>query len=132
MKKEWPYEDIVNLPHHVSRVHTPMPVIKRAAQFAPFAALNGYEDAIEETARLTDEMIILSESAAEELNRKLSEALMSGQKVTLTWFVPDEKKAGGAYEETTGRIRRIEAGVILMQEGLRIQTDRVVEVRIIG
>ena len=65
MKKDtntggWPYEDIVNLPHHVSTRHTPMPMIKRAAQFAPFAALAGFDDAIAETARLTDERVDLT------------------------------------------------------------------------
>ena len=68
----WPYEDIVNLPHHVSDTHTPMPMIKRAAQFAPFAALTGYDDAVEETARLTDAMIELSDEQVAELNRKLN------------------------------------------------------------
>ena len=56
MKKPWPYEDIVNLPHHVSKKHPPMPMINRAAQFAPFAALTGYDDAIRESTRLTDEI----------------------------------------------------------------------------
>ncbi len=128
MNKEWPYEDIVNLPHHVSDIHTPMPELKRAAQFAPFAALTGYEDAIHETARLTDEMLVLSETAMDDLNRKLQEALQGGQVITITWFVPDEKKSGGAYREITGRIRKIESGVIFMEDGTRIQTDRLFDI----
>ena len=79
----WPYEDIVNLPHHVSIRHTPMPMNKRAAQFAPFAALTGYEDAVAETARLTDNRIVLTEDAAQDLNRKITYALEQGLELEL-------------------------------------------------
>ena len=106
----WPYEDIVNLPHHVSDRHTPMPMIKRAAQFTPFAALTGYDDVIAETARLTDDRIVLTEDAAQELSRKISYALEYGLEIRIVHFVPDERKAGGSYRETKGKIRKIEMG----------------------
>ena len=67
------YSDIINLPHHVSRNHPPMPMMNRAAQFAPFAALTGYEDVIQETGRLTDEFIELSDDDKERLNQKIAE-----------------------------------------------------------
>ena len=124
----WPYEDIVNLPHHVSLRHVPMPMIKRAAQFAPFAALTGYEDAVAETARLTDNRVDLTEEAVGELSRKVNEAFLDGREVRIVYFVPDEKKAGGAYRETAGKIRKIEMGEILLEDGQRIPAEAVVKV----
>ena len=124
----WPYEDIVNLPHHVSASHTPMPMNKRAAQFVPFAALTGYDDAVAETARLTDEQIDLTEEAVGELNLKINEALAARREIRLVYFVPDEKKAGGAYKEATGKIRKIEQGGIVLEDGSRIPVGSVVEI----
>ena len=123
--KQWPYEDIVNLPHHVSKVHSQMDMIKRAAQFAPFSALTGYEDAVEETARLTDERIELDETALEELNRKMTEAMRNGKEIQITYFVPDERKAGGSYTTIKSRISKIIMGKICMENGMQIPTDRV-------
>ena len=123
----WPYEDIVSLPHHVSSRHTPMPMIKRAAQFAPFAALTGYEDAVAETARLTDNRIVLTEDAAQDLNRKITYALEQGLELRIVHFVPDDKKAGGLYRETRGKIRKIEMGAVVMEDGQRIPVTDVVE-----
>ena len=104
--EKWPYEDIVNLPHHVSDTHVPMPMIKRAAQFAPFAALTGYEAAVSETARLTDDMIELTDTAMDELDRRMREG-MDGR-MTITYFVPDERKAGGETVTVTEKVRRID------------------------
>ena len=106
-----PYDDIIDLPHHRSKTHPPMPVADRAAQFAPFAALTGYEDMIEEAARLTDAAPSLTEEERERLDRKLQALLacpdpVSG--VTVTWFVPDEKKAGGSYQEAAGTVTKID------------------------
>ena len=125
---EWPYEDILGLPHHVSSRHTPMPMIKRAAQFAPFAALTGYGDAVAETARLTDDRVDLTEEAVSELSRKISEAFQEGVEIRIVHFVPDEKKAGGAYAETVGRIRKIEWGELVLEDGRRIPGENVIEV----
>ena len=126
--EEWPYEDIVNLPHHVSKKHPQMPMIKRAAQFAPFAALAGYDDAVEETARLTDEMVELEDSAVDELHRKINEALCSGGEVTVTYFVPDTKKSGGRYVRTAGLIKKAGMGRIVMNDGLSIPVESIREI----
>lgn len=128
------YGDIIDLPHHVSSVHPHMPVIDRAAQFAPFAALTGYGDVIKETARQTDAKPELTEDEKEMLNYKLRFVCeFPGEKsdVTITYFVPDAKKEGGAYHEVSGRIRRVDAdsGVIIMEEGAGIRTECVVDIR---
>ncbi|MCQ4862743.1 hypothetical protein [Pseudoflavonifractor phocaeensis] len=102
------YDDIIHLPHHVSATRPRMPMLDRAAQFSPFAALTGYEAAMRETARLTDQRVELDESAKVELDRKLRLLLsLPGQpEVSITYFRPDERKEGGAYETATGRIKK--------------------------
>jgi len=107
------YDDIINMPHHVSRKHPQMPMEERAAQFAPFAALVGYEDAVEETARLTDKRIELDEEAKNILDMKfqmLNEQLkvQIHPQVTILYFVPDLKKDGGKYIKISGTIKRID------------------------
>jgi hypothetical protein len=106
-----PYEDIIDLPHHVSGKHPPMDMEKRAAQFMPFRALTGYEDAVAETARLTQRKIDLSEEEKADLDmglRILVEKLSERPKIQVTYFMPDEYKEGGSYEVLTGRVRRID------------------------
>ena len=122
------YSDIINLPHHVSKRHPPMPMIKRAAQFAPFAALTGYDDAVEETARVTDEMVVLTEERFDELNRMIRLAIKEKCMVRIEYFEPDKKKTGGSFRELTGRIRKVEMDVIFMYDGMRVMVDRVVKV----
>ncbi len=105
------YSDIINLPYRKSKKHPPMPVHDRAAQFAPFAALTGYDEAIDETARLTDKKLELSEEQIRMLNEKmhwLEENLGSRPMVTVYFFVPDSKKAGGSYMTVHGNVRRID------------------------
>ncbi len=94
-----PYDDIINLPHHVSERHPQMSMYNRAAQFAPFAALTGHDSAITEAARLTEAEEELSESDAEVLNRKLAylQSLDEKPTISVTYFVPDDKKEGGSY-----------------------------------
>ena len=108
MKTE--YDDIIDLPHHVSKVHPQMPLSARAAQFSPFAALVGYEDVIDETARLTEPKRELDESEKAELDRKLG-ILMSrlGERplIRIEYFVPDERKDGGRYVTKSGSIVKI-------------------------
>lgn len=102
------YEDIINLPHHVSSKRPQMPMLDRAAQFSPFAALTGYDDAIHETARLTNNKVDLSEEEKETLDRKqqiLSEKLSNHPALTITYFVPDAKKSGGAYVTISGNLK---------------------------
>lgn len=127
--KEFPYEDIVHLPHHVSKTHPQMPRTDRAAQFAPFAALTGHAAAIEETARLTDYEREPGEEEAERLNRQytvLQEHIAEQPGVTFTYFVPDGKKAGGAYAAKTGNVRRIDGHdrAIILTDGSRIPMER--------
>lgn len=105
------YDDIIDLPHHVSPRRAGMILADRAAQFSPFAALTGYEDVIEETGRLTEGITELTESAWESLNEKLyflSQHASQNPSVTVTWFVPDERKSGGRYVTATGQIKRVD------------------------
>ena len=107
------YDDIINMPYHVSKKHPQMPMEERAAQFAPFAAIVGYEDAVEETARLTDKRIELDEEAKNILNMKfqmLNEQLkvQIHPQVTIMYFVPDLKKDGGKYIKISGTIKKFD------------------------
>ena len=111
MKPTDKYDDIINMPHHRSQIRPSMPIIDRAAQFSPFASLTGYDAAVEETARLTDEKTELTEDAKSILNEKIqmiAEAIDMQPIVSITHFVPDKKKAGGAYVTTVGRVKRID------------------------
>ena len=127
-----PYEDIINLPHPTSPRHPRMPMIDRAAQFSPFAALTGYEAAIKETARLTVQKIHLDQDAQAALDEKLrllAETIDGYPEVTITYFLPDKKKAGGEYVTASGRIRKIdmyEQAIILMN-GTRIPIDDILD-----
>ena len=123
-----PYTDIIDLPHHVSRNHPQMPLRDRAAQFAPFAALTGYEAVVGETARLTTVKRELDAQEAEELNRQLAaviEHLSERPEVTVEYFVPDERKAGGAYVTVTGRARHVSVPekTLVMADGTVIPMD---------
>ena len=104
------YDDIINLPHHVSKKHPQMSLHDRAAQFSQFAALTGHKAAINETARLTDEKQILSEDVIAKLNEQLNlikENISTNPIVTITYFVPDDRKSGGAYISNTGVVKKI-------------------------
>ena len=110
MKNIEDYSDIIDLPYRPSKNHTPMDRLNRAAQFAPFAALTGFGEAINETGRLVDEKIELSASEVEELNEKLrflGENLEKNQRVSLVYFVPDERKNGGEYRFFGGTLKKI-------------------------
>ena len=129
------YDDIINLPHHVSTTHTPMPVADRAAQFSPFAALTGYEDAIDETARLTQDWIELDENEKERLNEKfqqIKEQLPTHPQVIFTYFEPDQKKQGGAYLTVEGRVKKIDEyrGAFILEDGREVLIESIVGVEI--
>ena len=94
------YDDIIRLSRPVSEKHPRMSMTDRAAQFSPFAALTGYDAAVQETARRTDARIELDEDAKEEIDRRLRQ-LQPGEPVTVTYFRPDDRKAGGAYLTVT-------------------------------
>lgn len=105
------YDDIINLPHHTSTKHPQMSIEARAAQFAPFAALTGYEDEVKETARLTNEKIELDEEAKSILDNKIQmllEQLSSRFNVSFTFFLPDDRKSGGRYEIISGIVKKID------------------------
>ena len=134
------YADIIDLPCPRSAKHPPMSLHDRAAQFAPFAALAGYDEMIDEEARLTDRQILHGESGLEELDRKLrllSRELDAGcrPEVSALVFVPDARKAGGRYETVTGRARRLvphEKKLILLGEGspaeeISLDLDRILD-----
>ena len=125
------YDDLLNLPHHTSAVQPAMPMQNRAAQFAPFAALVGYDALIRETARLTDEKADLDESVKAELNEKLRlllELLPQQPEVTVTYFLPDSRKAGGAYRTTSGIIRKFlrNENILVMMDGTQIPIGDIV------
>lgn len=104
------YDDIITLEHPVSKVHPRMSVMDRAAQFSAFAALSGYEDAIDETERLTETYTELDEGEKEILNEqllKIKENIASHPAATCTYFEPDPKKEGGAYRTYSGKVRKI-------------------------
>lgn len=104
------YDDIINLPHHVSKRHPQMPMYKRAAQFAPFAALTGHAAAIREAARTTQEFREPAADRLEILNRRMAELrsrLAEQPQIVVTYFQPDSRKAGGRYVKVTGRLLKI-------------------------
>ena len=128
------YDEIINLPHHISKTRPQMPMSDRAAQFAPFAALTGYDSAIKETGRLTDERIELDEEALTALDRKyqiLMDTLDDAPEVTIIYFQPDERKAGGQYVSATGTVKKVDTfgRRILLQDGTRIPLDSVFDLR---
>ena len=128
-----PYDDIIYLPHHVSQNHPQMPLRDRAAQFAPFAALTGYEAAVGETARQTVERRELDAQEAEELNRRLTDLaarLKDRPEVTIEYFVPDERKAGGAYVTVTGVVQNISVPekTLVMEDGTAISLDDIANI----
>lgn len=125
------YDDIIHLSHHVSPTRKRMSAIDRAAQFSPFAALTGYDDAIRETARLTDGEAELASDETAILNEKLRYLAehMNGE-VTILHFVPDERKSGGAYVQTRGIVRRIDERTqqLIMADGSGIPFGRIYDI----
>lgn len=128
-----PYEDIINLPHHVSDKRPQMSMWDRAAQFSPFAALTGYDDAVTETARLTDAKIELDESSQAALDMKqhlLMDAISEQPKITVTYFMPDERKAGGKYLTVSGELKRIDEfeRLLILTSGQEISFDSIYDI----
>ena len=128
MAERFPYEDIVDLPHHVSRKHPQPTMADRAARFAPFAAITGYEEMVLEEARVTDDRIEMDESSKAALNEKLNmilEFIDEQPEVSITYFEPDKRKAGGAYITVTGTVKRIDEyeHLVIMTDGKKINID---------
>ena len=133
MKPAGKYDEIMGLPHHVSKTRPQVPMSDRAAQFAPFAALTGYDSAIKETGRLTDEKIELDEEALTALNMRcqlLKDVLDEEPEVDITYFKPDGRKAGGAYVTATSAVIKVDdfERLITMQDGTKIPMDDVLSI----
>lgn len=129
------YEDIINFPHFEPKYHPRMDAYSRAAQFAPFKALIGYEDDIKETSRLTDKKIEISEDKKKQMNENLfflKENIKEKWIVTLTYFVPDSKKEGGIYQEYEGIIKAINEinHTLIFTSGKKIQFDDVYQIHL--
>ena len=120
-----PYDDIIDLPHPTSTRHPRMPMANRAAQFSPFAALTGYEDAVQETARQTVARPELTEEEKSHLNAELqalAEKISEHPTVSLTYFQPDERKAGGAFVTAEGAAKKLDrhTGMVILDDGRKI------------
>lgn len=105
---DYDYTDIINHPRYQLKNHKPMSLIERAVQFSPFAALNGFDDEIDETARYTDEFECMSDDRLDELNKsfqKLMELQYERPKITVIYFKPDNRKSGGTYITYKGNFR---------------------------
>lgn len=129
------YDDIINLPHHTSSKHPRMTRSARAAQFAPFAALTGLDDEMEETARLTDKKLILDEEQKQIINRELLFIKNNSQKdipVIITFFKSDGRKEGGAYIEKEVRIKKIDEvnRKLILSDYSEIEIDDLFSVKI--
>lgn len=130
------YEDIIEHPRHVSNTRAQMPVSDRAAQFSPFAALTGYDAAVKETARLTDEWIELNEESKMLLDRRLHEVknhIKEQPEVTVTYFRPDVRKSGGAYVTITKSVKKINEyeRLIIFMDGSFIPIDQIYDITLL-
>ena len=127
------YDDIIDLPHPTSERHPRMPMANRAAQFSPFAALTGYEDAVRETARLTEARPELTEEEKAHLDAELQlleKTIGEHPNVTLTFFRPDKRKDGGAYVTVTGRVKKLDhhLGMLVLDAGQTVPIEDLIEV----
>ena len=133
VREDFMYEDIINLPHHVSSTRPQMSMLDRAAQFSPFAALTGYDAAIKETGRLTDEKTELDEDTKVALDMKqayLFEMIDEQPEITIIYFLPDARKSGGAYVTVTGKLKRFDEyeRLLILTNGKKIPTDDIANI----
>lgn len=127
------YDDIINLPHHISKKHPRLSIEQRAVQFAPFAALTGLSDEIKETARITESRIELDEDEKLKINyilQKIKNKVLEKPQVAITYFVPDLKKIGGEYKTKIGNIRRIDEDnqLIIFEDKTEISIKEIIEI----
>lgn len=127
------YEDIINLPHPTSKKHLRMSALERAAQFSPFAALTGYEDAVKETGRMTEQKAELSEEQKAAIDAVIREAevhLAKSPLLSVTYFEPDPRKAGGEYVQHAGRLKKIDdtEGRLLFTDGKVIEFSDIAKI----
>ena len=131
--KENNYEDIINLPHHTSKKYPRMSLEARSAQFAPFAALTGYDEVLIETARLTNERVEIDETIKVIIDSKLQiikEHIMQKPLITFMYFVPDLKKDGGKYVTVTGNVKKIDEyrNVLILEDKTEIPISEIIEI----
>ena len=129
------YKDIINMPHYVSKKHPQMSIENRSAQFAPFAALTGYEDEVKETGRLTNKRVEITEEIKELLDFKLryiKEKIGENPKVKITYFLPDHKKDGGKYLEEIGNVKKIDEykQTIVLENKKEILINEIIDIEI--
>ena len=128
------YDDMLSLPHHVSKTHPRMARLDRAAQFAPFAALTGLDDAMDETARLTEGKLELADNALAELDgvlRRLMERREERPALSVTFFEPDDRKAGGAYRTIRGELLNVDplSGTLVLADRTKISLEDILDIR---
>lgn len=133
MKYDKQYDDIINLPHHESKKHPRMSLYARSSQFAPFAALTGYEDAVRETARETNERIEIDEELKLILDSKLqiiTEQIKTKPEISFTYFIPDASKNGGKYVTVEGIVRKIDMynQMIYLANNIEIPINEIIEI----
>lgn len=131
------YDDIIDMPHHVSSTHPHMSDMDRAAQFSPFAALTGYDDAVKETARLTEQRIELDEYEKEKIDSQLQyikNILPESPEIVITHFEKDALKDGGSYVMSDGHVKKIDEyeNIIIMDDSEKISIDDIVKILIKG
>lgn len=136
MNNNGKYDDIINMPRHVSKKHPQMSLEARSARFAPFAALTGYDEQIEETARITCQKKELNDEQKEILNNKLQkiqEKIEMKPEITVTCFVEDLKKNGGKYVTVTGKVRKIDKNkqIIILEDKTEIQIEEIIEISLV-
>lgn len=136
MNNNGKYDDIINMPRHVSKKHPQMSLEARSAQFAPFAALTGYDEQIEETARITCQKKELNDEQKEILNNKLQkiqEKIEIKPEITVTYFVEDLKKNGGKYVTVAGKVRKIDKNkqIIIFEDKTEIQIEGIIEISLV-
>ena len=129
------HEDIIKLPHHVSKRHPQMSLEARSAQFAPFAALTGYEDVVKETARLTNEKKEITEEVKAVLDERIQiiqKNICTKPKVICTYFEPDKKKNGGKYITIEGRVQKIDKynHVMVLEDKTEIKISEIIQIEL--
>ena len=134
MKNE-KYSDIINLPHPDPRTRPRMSLSDRAAQFAPFAALTGFDDAIGETGRVVEQPIILAQDALEELDsaiRKIQDTIETQPEAEVVWFRPDSRKAGGCIHSARGRVKQVDipGQLLLFADGKSVPLKEITSIRL--
>lgn len=136
MNNNGKYDDIINMPRHISKKHPQMSLEARSAQFAPFAALTGYDEQIEETARITCQKKELNDEQKEILNnrlQKIQEKIEIKPEITVTYFVEDLKKNGGKYVTVAGKVRKIDKNkqIIILEDKTEIQIEEIIEISLV-